>query len=313
MSTPTENMLALTESCNQLYDVVDNKVDEIDTAVQTAVDDFNTAKANIVADETATAQSRQNVEDDETAVAASKTNVDNDAAAIATAIADINDAINPKLPVYNMLRDGGRFTTLTNPHSITYTAAFTSTFSGFGSYNGCVIADGGKFTNNNSTHGGTQAAIPQTIDDLFTAMGTPGRRYGAEFHIAKCTAGTGTSATAVENHYLMFNAVGGAVVGPTNKAAISFWVRVTAGTAWLAEASRHAIDGALVVGDKELLIADGWQHVSATGGSSIGYISSSLPNIFGVDGTVVEIALPIMLPADVLLPVHTHPVPTLRT
>jgi len=288
-------------------------IEDLRTDMLAKVDAFEAATVNVVANETASAQSLANVQADEAAVATSKTNVDNDAAAIATAIADINNAIDPKLPVYNMLRDGGRFTTLTNPHSITYTADFTSAFTGFGPYNGCVIADGGKFTNNNSTHGGTQAAIPQTIDDLLTAMGTPGRRHGAEFHIAKCTAGTGTSATAVENHYLMFNAVGGAFLGPTNKAAMSFWVRVTAGTAWLAEASRHAVDGALVVGDTELLIADGWQHVSATGGSSIGYISSSLPNIFGVDGTVVEIALPIMLPADVLLPAHTHPVPTLRT
>ncbi|MBL4791264.1 MAG: hypothetical protein JKY60_20205, partial [Kordiimonadaceae bacterium] len=81
------------------------KRDEIDAAV----DSLNTAKANIVTDEVATAQSKTNAATDAAAVALNKTNSDNDAAAVAVAIGSIDNAIVPKLPMLNLLKDGGRF------------------------------------------------------------------------------------------------------------------------------------------------------------------------------------------------------------
>ena len=122
MPTQTEQINDLITATTGLKTTFETKRDDI----VAAVDDLNTSKANIVADEVATAASRVNVEADETAVAASKATVDGDAAAIATAIVDINNAITPKIPYTNLIADAGRYTEASDkPHDQVIPGAFT--------------------------------------------------------------------------------------------------------------------------------------------------------------------------------------------
>jgi len=292
-----------------------NKAAGIDTSLQSAIASLDTAKANIVADETATAASRVNVTADETAVAASKTTVDGQAAAIATAIGDINNAIVPKVPYYNLLKDGGRFVPATDDRYATSIVGVFDASRGIDvAYNGSSVADGGKFTTDNSTNGGAGVALPQTVSDLLAAMGRVGStaRYGPEFYIAKWTAGAGVTVPR-QGHYLMrYSDFNTAFTGFSSFTAFGCWVRLTAGTGWIPDGGTNLrINGVLTGGDKELLVADGWVHVSGVISSSLGFFNNAAPDLYGILGTVFEIALPSMIPANIQHPIHTHPIFTL--
>ncbi|WP_439633858.1 DUF2793 domain-containing protein [Glycocaulis sp.] len=105
---------------------------------------------------------------------------------------------------FNLLKDAGRFGGSPEPQS-----AVVSAFEAPGyliPVNGAAFVAGPKYIYNNSTYGGTGAALDPDIDALLTRLKDPAyRRYGVEFFVLQVTAGSGTATVRTINgtpHYL---------------------------------------------------------------------------------------------------------------
>lgn len=89
----------------------------------------------------------------------------------------------------NAYPDAGRFAAAAA--SLTTTGFVAPTY--LAPSNGTVFSDGGKFTNNNATYGGTGAALNAEVDAIVSSFKASGiRRYGPEFNIMRVVAGSGT-------------------------------------------------------------------------------------------------------------------------
>lgn len=286
--------------------------DDKDNVINAAIQALNDAKANIVADEAATNASKLAAAVDAAAIAASKVAVDNDAAAIATAIGDINAAITPKVPYTNLIADAGRYIEAANhPHDQIVSGGFFMGRAVQNVYNGSVVEDGGKFTQNNSTNGGSAAALPQNVIDLLAKMPARNLRYGPEFFIAKWTAGGGGASPRGGQHMAVHSTQRTAFIGMDRVVSYACWVRLVSGTGLVANnGTEHFIDGVQTAADKVLSVGEGWIHVAGvTTVKDAGYHNSGYPNLYSSDGSVIETALPIIVPGNVKLPVHAQPLP----
>lgn len=282
------------QALNTLHTTFTGHVDAIAGAAQAATD-AATAKAA--------------AESDAASIDATKTIVDGQAADIAQAIADINAAIVPKLPLLNIIKDGGRYVDSSQDFTKrAITGSFDATQGIEVGLNGATVEDGGLFVNNNSTNGGTAAALPQPISDLLAAMGRAGSaaRFGVDFYISKWTAGAGTS-SAYNDHYLMHFGSNTATLSMDNGASYAAWVRCVASSCIIRPPTQHFLNGVEEVGDVTLTPADGWVHVAGILENSNGNFSFGCPDIYGKSDTILEIALPVLVPARVQLPVHTQP------
>jgi len=292
MPTTIDDVIAATTN---LTNTVQSHVDVIAGAAQAATD---AAAAKVAA------------EADQVSIAATKTQADADAANIATAIGDINAAIDPKLPMLNLLPDGGRFVSAaTKPYSHFLSGVFDGSRNCFQPFNGSTMEDGGRFYHNNSTNGGSGNALSQPIIDLLAAMGRVGSEatYGPDFHIAKMTAGSGTVASNLNGNYIM-NAVGsfGKFAGYYRDLSAAVWARCTSGTVFVADANL-LVDGVIAGDHHELTVAEGWVHLAASGRAGLGYNSHPIPAFYGSVGATVEIALPVVVPCLIDLARHYQP------
>ncbi len=232
-------------------------------------------------------------------------------------------ALTATAPSINLQPDSGRFAGAINPLQ---QVASTFTGSGFwSSINGSTIASGGRFIQDNTSFGGTGGVLTQDVIDLLAAMGRSGSgaRYGIEFFVQTVSAGTGTAEPwnddGTINRYPVTQNGNRAIYGMGNTVSMAFWVRlksvaVAGRTALIPAASKQylAINGVAVpAGYKVLTLANGWTHVALYGSSAIGY-NTTFPAISANSGDVVQIALPVVVPGKVRLPVHTAPVPTIN-
>ncbi len=211
-----------------------------------------------------------------------------------------------RVPYRNSIRHGGRYMDPTDTGVLRASLPFNTSDVFEVAYNGSVISEAGKFIDDNTDNGGSRGAMTATTLDLLTAMGRGGSRYGPEFFISQWAAGAGVGGSTVEGHHLMGGSTSlGLNFG--NRVSYACWLRLTAGTGWVQDTGDMYIDGVEHVGNKELSIGDGWIHVAGTYHIPQGYYTKSLPGIHGESGTVIQKALPVILPANFQIPVHTQP------
>ncbi len=232
------------------------------------------------------------------------TTVAGQAGNITDTINDINAAIVPKIQYRNQLIGGGRFMDNAADEDSPYlTNAFST--NGLGGYNGATIVDGGKYAYNNSTYGGSAAEVDQTVIDLLTTMGRAGQRYGTSFRIAELTAGDGT--------YVLVDGLPQAVVSNGidmsmyNDLSYACWVRLISGTAIVEDLAGLWIDGVSQPSNKALDVAENWVHAAGIYNRPLGYYTDYYPKIHASEGSVIQLAMPVLVAAAVQLPIHIQP------
>ncbi len=214
----------------------------------------------------------------------------------------------PQQPMFNMLGDSGRFQGSPTPGGVgggSYTAP-----SYLQAYNGSTLSAGPSFHHNNSTFGGTAAALDPIIVDLVEKL-HPGsisfKRYGVEYSTVKIDAGTGTSGAStfasVTRYPCIFNRVNSIPLRIT----FNCWVKVVSGSVVIPDETGSltaAVDGTILTSDHLITASDGWKQITRqidreqTGSYNYNY---SIMRLYAEAGSEVYMALPFLYPA--LLPI----------
>ncbi|MEK4195972.1 pyocin knob domain-containing protein [Paenibacillus sp. FSL L8-0323] len=212
--------------------------------------------------------------------------------------------------VVNLLGDSGRFMGIDgDPRSLQITTSFANN-SFLSPWNGTTVFSGGKFIHDNTTNGGTAGALTEDVTSLLTAMSLGGSRYGTEFYIASYTMGSGTAnAGNVAGTYLMTVNSNFPATGVGKAYTVSFWVRVKTGTTIsIPRDGRLSKNGVSTSANYiSLTPADGWVHIEKTVHASNGYYNAA-PGIAATAGSVVQIAMPVVVAGAIGVGVHTSPV-----
>ncbi|WP_342410614.1 pyocin knob domain-containing protein [Paenibacillus sp. FSL R10-2778] len=212
--------------------------------------------------------------------------------------------------VVNLLGDSGRFMGIDgDPRSLQITTSFANN-SFLSPWNGTTVSSGGKFIHDNTTNGGTAGALTEDVTSLLTAMSLGGSRYGTEFYIASYTMGSGTAnAGNVAGTYLMTVNSNFPATGVGKAYTVSFWVRVKTGTTIsIPRDGRLSKNGVSTSANYiSLTPADGWVHIEKTVHASNGYYNAA-PGIAATAGSVVQIAMPVVVAGAIGVGVHTSPV-----
>lgn len=235
-------------------------------------------------------------------------------------------------PAINVMPDSGRFAGEMNPLSLTVgSAAFTkSPLLDVLTPNNVSVASAGKFTHNNSTNGGTGAALEPTVSDLLATMGRTGvsARFGSEFFVAGYTMGAGTTASITFSdgavRYLAMGNNAKPVFGVGDLSTVAMWVRCTSGSivfqrralAGLGGVVEQRLGGQLVAdadstGGLFLAPSDGWRHVYVLAKTFAGY-ESNHPFIYAELNSVWQIACPAFYFGRQAPRLHTKPEPTIN-
>ncbi len=217
-------------------------------------------------------------------------------------------------PYINLLRDSGRFTDVAqDPHDKILTGVFDA--SQFSTANGTPPpVEAGKFIHGNSTFGGSGAELNQTVADLINATGRTADSaiFGREFYVAEFTMGAGTVFAGVNSHYGMFRPSRDSISGHGKHTSFAVWARLITGSVLIRHLAELAINGIDQEGHWVPSPADGWFHVAGVSNSGgRGYLFDFEPGIYAQEGAQVQVAMPVFYAAKVLLPVHTHPVPSI--
>lgn len=185
----------------------------------------------------------------------------------------------------------------------------------FQTYNGSSFAAVGKFISNNNNFGGTAGTMPTTIEDLMTAMGRTGvyGKLGIEFIVAELTCGSGSLVPMVANgntYYVQTQNDGTALAGVTGAVTFLCWIRAIDQPCGIVKRTKLMINGSVKSVSSEIAVADGWVHVQQElTGVVFGY-DFNFPNICGVSGGKIQIALPVLVPKQLSSWVkHTSPPP----
>ncbi|MEK3963560.1 pyocin knob domain-containing protein [Paenibacillus sp. FSL H7-0323] len=212
--------------------------------------------------------------------------------------------------VINLLGDSGRFMGIDgDPRSLQITTSFANN-SFLSPWNGTTVFSGGKFIHDNTTNGGTAGALTEDVTSLLTAMSLGGSRYGTEFYIASYTMGSGTANSGnVAGTYLMTVNSNFPATGVGKAYTVSFWVRVKTGTTIsIPRDGRLSKNGVSTSANYiSLTPADGWVHIEKTVHASNGYYNAA-PGIAATAGSVVQIAMPVVVAGAIGVGVHTSPV-----
>lgn len=235
-------------------------------------------------------------------------------------------------PAINIMPDSGRFAGEINPLSLGLgSAAFTkSPLLDMFTSNNVSVASAGKFTHNNSTNGGTGAALEPTVSDLLAAMGRTGvsARFGPEFFVPEYTmgAGTTTSITFSDRVTRYLATLNGAktVFGVGDMSTVAMWVRCTSGSivfqrrplSGLGGVVEQRLGGQLVAdaggaGGLFLAPSDGWRHVYVLAKTFAGF-ESNHPFIYAESNSVWQIACPAFYFGRQAPRTHTKPEPTIN-
>jgi len=225
-------------------------------------------------------------------------------------------------PLINMYGDSGRFGGELNPFTRDISASFVTNPFLVPQNSSSALSDQNttpasmKFINNNSTYGGSNGALVSEVDLLIQAMGRTGNnaKFGDEWYVARTTMGSGTS-VSYESHYLLFGADSDltAQSGANAWVTYAFWMRAVSGTSALVQNYEGVYqDGVEIVDDYVQLDAPSdWTHfcVNFYIPRGTGIVT---PGIFAINGTVVDIALPAMIPGQVRIDPHSAPIRTLN-
>jgi|GEM_PF-3466697 len=209
----------------------------------------------------------------------------------------------------NLLPDDGRFVDdAQDKSSILLNGLFDPRAADFAPYNGSTVGiEAGRYHTNSSTFGGTGTALNATTEALMNKMRPGNERYGAEFFIAEWTMGTGTDGTSANgNHYLLCKHQ--PRLGFTGMASFAFWLRIISGQGEMQKGNYLAKDGVEQNAATLLSPADGWTHISHVINFNGGYVTC-FPRLHASQGSVIQLALPVLIAGEVRLPVHANPIP----
>jgi hypothetical protein len=167
-------------------------------------------------------------------------------------------------PPVNAYPDSGRFASLPKPSGF-----FSSGFQlpGYlGMRNGGALSDGGKFIYNNATFGGGAAVLDPEVESFIEATRPPGnsRRFGAEFHLLRCDAGTSPTDSAVtEAGTDYYPTLQNALAALPERFTIAFHVKARSGGVLIAQTRDSVlhVDGVAQTGAVALTPQSGWVHV----------------------------------------------------
>lgn len=229
--------------------------------------------------------------------------------------ADINT-----LPFMNLMPDSGRYAGVTvNPLATIIAQTFNQgSFSN--GWNGATLADGGKFSFDNSTYGGSGPAVNQRIQDLLVAMGrVPSwARYGVEFYAALLTAGSSTTTGSVGadgvTRYLCFTNGIKAIFNASAWGTVVMWIRVESGSAHICNS---AMLGRLIWVNGVarplgfVLPQNQWVHLRVSSQALGGY-DNAHPNIFAAPGSQIAMACPAWFGGLVDPGLHIAPILTIN-
>ena len=215
------------------------------------------------------------------------------------------------IPVWNTLPDSGRFTGKRDPQAPTATNNF-AVQAHFTPFNGASNwSSAGRFFMDNRTNGGAGNALSQDMQDLLAKMQRvgPDARNGVEFHIAQITAGSGTSVPVGGGHLVTINQ-NRAIFGSDNYVTLVCWLRAkVGGPIWIGQP--HYKNGVSVLSGSSINMLDGWTHVRITQQKSNG-LDTAFPYIGANQGTLLQMALPVIIPGIADIGLHTIPIATLN-
>jgi len=210
----------------------------------------------------------------------------------------------------NLLQDSGRFfdpsvagNETKNADILLGGAAFHSKFS---LYNGATITEAGKFIQNNSTNGGTGAALGANAKSLTDKMrGVGNSKAGIEFYIAEVSIGQNPSTYPVETDGVT-RYLGPVLTSPCPYSTFMIWLQVLEGSVSLSGAGAPYRNGLSVV-SSGTTPDDGWVHLAGVTNNPGGYVN---PGLNLAPGSRCLIALPAVLAGDIRGFVHTSPILT---
>ena len=236
------------------------------------------------------------------------------ALADAAANRQLIEGLHETQPFSQILRDSGRFIGIDEPHTITTTAAYNTSLC-YPYLTNCLNIGSEKFTHNNSTNGGTAAALSPVVVDLLTAMGRVGgaARYGVEFFVSrrqmKAAPTVAPRVVGAETYYLANVGLDG-MLGFDGVASFAMWVRADGEKQLLLRAvggnQVAYVDGVEQSHNNDIVLPAGWHHVSFTAISNIGY--GTALSLYAVADAAHDIVVPVMSRSNTKIPIHTAPV-----
>ncbi|HIE5162379.1 TPA: hypothetical protein ACXND2_004924 [Pseudomonas aeruginosa] len=227
----------------------------------------------------------------------------------------------PNMPFVNVMPDAGRYAGVVNPLATTFTSAYSNSAFSSG-WNGATFTDGGKFTFNNSTNGGSAAALNQRVQDLMAAMGRVGNsaRYGVEFFTSLLTAGkqttTGSTGADGATRYLAMTNNSRAIFCSNRWGTAATWVRVESGTMHVGPTGAPAIflwvNGVKQSPGYVITPAMGWLHIRVAIQEGLGY-NNGFPYFYTTTSAVVAMACPAWFSGLVDTGIHSAPILTINS
>lgn len=205
------------------------------------------------------------------------------------------------MPFSNLIQASGRFANMADPFFLGLTEPFSSN-SFFTPFNGCTVAEAGKFIHNNADFGGAGGSMTATMLDLIAAQGRAGTsaKNGVEYYVAEFTAGSGTSSSSQTGpdgtKYLTTITDQQNIVAADNTTTFTGWLRCSQGSIYLSEVSYSQIEvngiDQSAAAPYVLSDSDGWVFVRLVSGASIGGYNNIWPRIMAANGDKFQVALP---------------------
>lgn len=230
-------------------------------------------------------------------------------ARVDAAEAQVNDFIADvasDIPQLNLIPNDGRFAIPNSLYNVSC-GGFVEDTVFFSKSDGTTVTSAGKFHHNNTTFGGSEGTLPQTVIDLINATGRiqSARRYGTEFHIAEFTQGTATHFPAFDGSYALITSGQRSVLGANHRATVTYWVRAIDEDIGITNVLKK--DGQAIGDDIFISPSDGWTHILIHSGQTRGYDTTSF-NLYLRLNTRAQIAMPAYIPGRHIFPPHTAPI-----
>lgn len=232
----------------------------------------------------------------------------------ATGKVEFTRNLYPDGAVFNIMRDGGRFSGTPEPSTITVSTYATPPWVALS--NGATLTAHAKFIRDSSTYGGAGAALDTHIQDLMTLLlESAQRRLYPEFHVARLTAGSGTDSPVVfpdsiTRHTQLYTQGFGRPV----KLTTSCYVKATAGdigVPW--DATRRLFIDGVEKFARSVIPSDGaWHHVLVLEGEDFSRhyrYSYDAIRFYQRSGDVALLAFPAAVPGQIRLPVNVGQIP----
>jgi len=161
-----------------------------------------------------------------------------------------------------------------------------------------------QFVHNNSTYGGTRAALDPVVNSLISRLKNANtRRYGIEFHLLKVRTGSGQSGRLDSTNGPHYLSITNRSMPISTQLTVNYHIRVESGSVAIGRAGRVFIDGTETPSAASLMTSEtGWQQITQL----IDYDPSAfagyhpvLMRIYATADTVYHIAAPIVTPGHI--------------